>query len=86
MLFPMPGRTSWSSSDGRRSSSQDALPPVPAVQTDGFQGFPGGMFRRPDGVRAVVQLERVSTTYKKLKLVTSQHDWYDVLPTVTRRP
>jgi hypothetical protein len=26
------------------------------------------------------------TTYKKQKLVTSQHDWYDVLPTVTRRP
>jgi hypothetical protein len=24
--------------------------------------------------------------YKKLKLVTSQLGWYDVLPTVTRRP
>ena len=28
----------------------------------------------------------MSTTYKKQKLVTSQHDWYDFLPTVTRRP
>jgi hypothetical protein len=28
----------------------------------------------------------MSTTYKKLKLVTSQHEWYDVLPTVTRGP
>ena len=28
MLFAMPGRTSWSSSDGRRSSSQGILPPV----------------------------------------------------------
>jgi hypothetical protein len=59
MLFPMPGRTSWSSSDQRRSSSQNILPPVPAIQTDGFQGFPGCVFRRPDGVIAVVQLERV---------------------------
>ena len=59
MLFPMPDRTSWNSSEGRRSSSQNVLPPVAAVQTDGFQGFPGCMLRRPDGVRAVVQLERV---------------------------
>ena len=28
-------------SDRSRSSSQNVLPPVPAVQTDGFQGFPG---------------------------------------------
>ena len=59
MLFAMPGSTSWNSSEGRRSSSQNVLPPVPAVQTDGFQGFPGCMLRRPDGVRAVVQLERL---------------------------
>ena len=54
MLFLMSGRTSWNSSYGRKSSSQDVLPPVPAVQTDGFQEFPGSGFRRPDGVRAVV--------------------------------
>jgi hypothetical protein len=28
-------------------------------QTDGFQGFPGCVLRRPDGLTAVVQLERV---------------------------
>ena len=28
MLFPMPGCTSWSSSDERRCSSQGVLPPV----------------------------------------------------------
>jgi hypothetical protein len=28
----------------------------------------------------------MSTTYKKHKLVTSMHDWYDVPPTVTRIP
>ena len=55
ILLPMPGRTTWSSSDQRRSSNQNVLPPVPAVQTDGFQGFPGCMLRRSDGVRAVVQ-------------------------------
>ena len=42
-----------------RSSSQYVSSPVPAVQTDGFQGFPECVFRRPDGGRAVVQLERV---------------------------
>ena len=55
----MSGRTTWSSSDQRRSSNQNVLPPVLAVQTDGFQGFPRCMLRRSDGVRAVVQLERV---------------------------
>ena len=59
MLFPMPGRTPWNSSEKRRSSNQNVLPPVPAVQTDGFQGLPWCVLRRPDGVRAVVQLERV---------------------------
>ena len=28
MLFPMPSRTPWSSSEGRRSSSQNILPVV----------------------------------------------------------
>ena len=58
MLFSMPIRTPWSSRcPSCRSSSQNVLPPVPAVQTDGFQGLPGCVLRRPDGVRAVVQLE-----------------------------
>jgi hypothetical protein len=38
MLLQMFSSTPWSSSEGRRSSSQDVLPPVPAVQTDSFQG------------------------------------------------
>ena len=55
MLLQMFSSTSWSSRwQSLRSSSQDVLPPVPAVQTDDFQGFPGCVFRRPDGVRAVV--------------------------------
>ena len=59
MLLQMFSSTPWSSSEGRRSSSQDVLPPVPAVQTGGFHGFPGCVFRRPGGIGAVVQLESV---------------------------
>ena len=55
MLFPMPGRTSWNSSDGRRSSSQDVLPPVsttPRHDPCRLQGCGVGWF---GGIGAVVQ-------------------------------
>jgi hypothetical protein len=86
----MPGRTSWNSGcQSLRCSSQNVLPPVsttPRHDPCRPQGCDVGWF---GGIGAVVQLERVhciSTTYKKQKLVTSQLGWYDVPPTVTRRP
>ena len=54
MLLQMFSSTSWSfRCQSLGSSSQDVLPPVSAIQTDGFQGFTACVFRRPDGVRAV---------------------------------
>ena len=56
MLFPMAGRTSLSSSEGRRSSSEDVIQTVSTVPIDCFQGFPGCDVGWFGGIGAVVQL------------------------------